>query len=143
MREIFRGRFPVELLYDARYDVWLRREGAEVIVGATSYGAHFAGEILAFTPKQVGAEIEAGRSLAVVEVAKTMVAIHAPLSLRLLAVNQAAITRPQLINAEPYGAGWLVRGAPLRWESEHGHLVSRDAYVAHVLKSEPDAEIPP
>ena len=141
MRELFRGRFPDSLLYDPQHDVWLRREGDEVVIGATSYGAHFAGEILAFTPKRVGAEIERGRSLGVVEVAKTLVAIHAPLSMRLTTANETAMAQPALINDDCYGAGWLVRGAPLRWEEERFRLVERDAYVSHVRKIEPDGEI--
>jgi glycine cleavage system H protein len=142
-RERFQGRFPQDLLYDIRADVWVRRSGDELTIGATSYGAHFAGEILAFTPKRVGAEVEAERSIGVVEVAKTMVAIHAPLSLRIAAVNEQALQRPALINDDPYGAGWLVRAAPLRWQDEKARLVGRDAYVAHVLAAEPDAEIAP
>src|SRR5262245_7967342 len=140
-RERFRGGFPRDLLYDPRADVWVRRDGGEVTIGATSYGAYFAGEILAFTPKRVGAEIELERSIGVVEVAKTMVAIHAPLSLRVAAVNDAAVQRPELINADPYGAGWLVRGLPLRWDEERARLVDRDPYVDHVRQAEPDAEI--
>ena len=140
-RERFQGRFPQDLLYDIRADVWVRRSGDELTIGATSYGAHFAGEILAFTPKRVGAEIEAERSIGVVEVAKTMVAIHAPLALRIAAINDDAVQRPALINHDPYGAGWLVRATPLRWKLESVQLVGREAYVAHVLAAEPDAEI--
>ncbi|HEY7240752.1 MAG TPA: hypothetical protein VH600_16375 [Burkholderiales bacterium] len=94
MREPFRGRIPDALLYHSEHNVWLRREGDELVIGATSYGAYFAGEILAFTPKRVGAEIELGRSLGVVEVAKTLVAIHAPVSMRLTATNSDAVAPP-------------------------------------------------
>lgn len=140
-RERFQGRFPPDLLYDIRADVWVRRAGEELTIGATSYGAYFAGEILAFTPKRAGAEIEAERSLGVVEVAKTMVAIHAPMALRISAINDEAVKKPELINSDPYGAGWLVRAVPLRWDEERTRLVDRDAYRAHVLAAEPDAEI--
>ena len=141
-KETFRGSIPVHLLYDVENDVWVRREeSGAVTVGATSYGAYFAGEILAFTPKRPGAEIERGRSLGVVEVAKTMVAIHSPLSLRLSAINDAAIADPALINADPYGKGWLVRGEPLRWETERTRLVPYGTYEQHVIGVQPGAEI--
>src|SRR5262245_4633192 len=97
-KDAFRGRIPEALLYHREHDVWVRQEAGEVVIGATSYGAYFAGEILAFTPKRVGMEIEIERSIGVVEVAKTMVAIHAPLSIRLTAANDAAVKRPELIN---------------------------------------------
>src|SRR5262245_49969976 len=141
MRERFRGSFPSALLYDAANDVWIRQEGGEVVIGATSYGAYFAGEILAFTPKRPGAEIEFDRSLGVVEVAKSLIAIHAPVGFRVAAINEVAVQKPELINTDPYGAGWLVRGAPLRWEEERARLVAREAYVAHVREIEPDGEI--
>src|SRR5215831_4479381 len=124
--EPFRGRIPDAFLYHPVHDVWVRQEKGEVVIGATSYGAYFAGEILAFTPKRVGLEIDVERSIGVVEVAKTMVAIHAPVSIRLTAGNDAAVKAPELINSDPYGAGWLVRGVPLRWESEKAQLVLRD-----------------
>src|SRR5262247_3973344 len=101
----FRGRIPEALLYHPAYDVWVRQDGDEIVIGATSYGAYFAGEILAFTPKRVGVEIEIEKSIGVVEVAKTMVAIHAPLSLRLTATNEGAVGKPELINLDPYGEG--------------------------------------
>src|SRR5262245_51610346 len=122
-REPFRGRIPAALLYDTANDVWVRQHGGEIEIGATSYGAYFAGEILAFTPKRPGAEIALDKSLGVVEVAKTLVAIHAPLSFRVTAVNAAAVEKPELINSDPYGEGWLVRGAPLHWETERSRLV--------------------
>jgi glycine cleavage system H protein len=141
MREHFRGRVPPSLLYDASNDVWVREEGSEVVIGATSYGAYFAGEILAFTPKRPGAEIEYDRSLGVVEVAKSLIAIHAPLTLRVTAVNEEAVRKPELINDDPYGAGWMVRGKPVRWDEERPRLVGRDAYVDRVKEAEPDGEI--
>jgi glycine cleavage system H protein len=140
-REQFRGRIPAGLLYDKRNDLWLRAEGGEIVIGATSYGAHIAGEIIAFTPKQPGREIETGRSLGVVEVAKTLIAVHAPLTLRVTARNESAIAAPSLINSDPYGEGWMLRAEPLRWQAERGELVDREAYVEHVLALEPDAEV--
>lgn len=141
MSEAFRGRIPPSLLYSTAHDVWVRSEGESVVIGATSYGAYFAGELLAFTPKRVGAEIAIERSLGVVEVAKTLVAVHSPLTLRITAVNDEAVRRPRLINSDPYGSGWMVQGVPLRWADECAGLVAREAYAAHVREHDPDAQI--
>ena len=70
-REIFRGTIPDGLLYDTTYDMWVRRDGETVTIGATSFGIHLAGEIIAFTPKPNGAEVARGRGLGTVECAKT------------------------------------------------------------------------
>lgn len=139
--EIFRGKVPADRLYDTQYDMWVRREGADVVIGATSFGLHLAGEVIAFTPKPTGAEVAAGRGLGTVESAKTVLAVHSPVAFRLDRPNEAAEERPALINRDPYGAGWMARGVPLDWETDAAHLVDSAAYVAHIRAIEPRAVI--
>ncbi len=139
-RSPFRGAVPDGLLYDTAHDMWLRREGEEVVIGATAFGIFLAGEIIAFTAKPKGAEVALGRGLGTVECAKTVLAVHAPLSFVLLEANEAAEERPALINRDPYDAGWMVRGRPSAWEEERGSLVDAASYRAHVRRIEPGAE---
>ena len=141
-RERFRGAVPDGLLYDTRHDMWVRREGEAVVIGATSLGIFLAGEIIAFTAKPKGAEVADGRGLGTVECAKTVLAVHAPISLILDEGNEAAEENPALVNGDPYGRGWMVRGRPLDWAGECGGLVDAAAYRRHVLALEPDAELP-
>jgi glycine cleavage system H protein len=140
-RAPFRGAVADGLLYDTEHDMWVRREGAEVVVGASAFGIFLAGEIIAFTAKPKGAEVDRGRGLGTVECAKTVLAVHAPLSFVLLEANESAEERPALINREPYGAGWMVRGRPTAWEAECGRLVDAAGYRAHVRRIEPEAII--
>lgn len=140
-RTRFRGTVPAGLLYDPRHDMWLRVEGDEVVIGATSLGLHLAGEIIAFTAKPRGAKIDNGRGLGTVECAKTVLAVHAPVALLLTQANEAAEDHPDLINRDPYGAGWLARGRPCAWAADQAGLVDAAAYRAHVLAVEPDGEI--
>ncbi len=139
-RSPFRGAVPDGLLYDPAHDMWARREDGEVVIGATSFGIFLAGEIIAFTGKPKGAEVERGRGLGTVECAKTVLAVHAPVSFTLLDVNEAAEERPAILNADPYRSGWMVRGRPTAWDSERGHLLDAAAYRAHVRRIEPEAE---
>jgi len=141
--ETYKGSVPADRLYDTGYDMWVRREGDEVVIGATSFGIHLAGEVIAFTPKPTGAEVAAGRGLGTVESAKTVLAVHAPVAFRLDTPNEAAEERPDLINREPYGAGWMARGVPLDWEADAAHLVDAAAYIAHIRAIEPAADILP
>jgi len=55
--------------------------------------------------------------------------------------NELAERRPQIINTDPYGGGWMVRGRPLNWQAEASVLVDAAAYAAHVRAMEPDAVI--
>jgi glycine cleavage system H protein len=140
-RSPFSGAVPDDLLYDPNHDMWIRREDAEVVIGATSFGIFLAGEIIAFTAKPKGAEIERDRGLGTVECAKTVLAVHAPLSFVLLEANEAAEERPAMLNRDPYVTGWMVRGRPSAWEAESSRLVDAVSYRAHIRRIEPDAEI--
>jgi len=139
-RTPFRGAVPDGLLYDTAHDMWMRREGADVVIGATAFGIFLAGEIIAFTAKPKGAEVALGRGLGTVECAKTVLAVHAPISFTLLEANEAAEARPAIFNRDPYGAGWMVRGRPTAWEAESARLADAAAYRAHVRRIEPAAE---
>ncbi len=139
-RNTFRGIIPQHLLYDTEYDMWVRRDGEEVVIGATSFGIFLAGEIIAFTAKPSGAECAVGRGLGTVECAKTVLAVHAPLSFILKEGNAALEERPAMLNTDPYELGWMVRGTATAWEQECSRLVDAQAYQRHVLRLEPAAE---
>jgi len=136
----FHGTIPDDRLYCLGHDMWVQALGnGEVLIGATSFGIFLAGEIIAFTAKPNGAEVEIGRGMGTVECRKTVLAVHAPISFILLAGNEAAEARPKCINTVPYGDGWMVRARPTRWAGEHGTLVDAAAYRRHVLAVEPEA----
>lgn len=136
----FSGSIPDDRLYCPAHDMWVQDlGGGEARVGATGFGIFLAGEIIAFTSKPNGAEVELGRGMGTVECRKTVLAVHAPLSFVLLEGNEAAEERPRRINDDPYGAGWMARVRPTRWADEQGSLVDAAAYRAHILKIEPEA----
>lgn len=138
----FFGSIPDDRLYCPAHDMWVQDLGdGAARVGATSFGIFLAGEIIAFTSKPNGAEVERGRGMGTVECRKTVLALHAPLSFVLLEGNEAAETRPRRINDDPYGAGWLARVRPTRWAAEKALLVDAAAYRAHILKIEPEASL--
>lgn len=142
MRETFRGAIPAKLLYDTEYDMWVQAldaDGSEVLIGATAYGIFLAGEIIAFTAKPKNAVVERGRGLGTIECAKTVLALHAPLSFVLIEGNEALEERPAQVNRDPYEA-WMARGRPTDWAADQARLVDAAAYRAHVLHSEPAAE---
>jgi glycine cleavage system H protein len=136
----FRGAVPDDLLYDPQYDMWVRRGSDDVMIGASSFGIFLAGEIIAFTAKPKGADVALGRGLGTVECAKTVLAVHAPISFVLLEANEAAEERPAMLNRDPHEAGWMVRGRATAWDSERSRLVDAAAYRAHIRRIEPLAE---
>lgn len=135
----FKGKVPTDRLYCPEHDMWVQENGGEILVGATSFGLFLAGEIIAFTAKPNGAEIDRNRGMGTIECRKTVLAVHAPVSFRLISGNEAAEERPALINSNPYGAGWMARGLPLAWSLEKAQLVDASDYRRHILAIEPEA----
>lgn len=139
-RETFHGAVPDDCLYDPCHDMWVRHDGDALLIGITSFGVFLAGEIIAFTGKPAGAEVDVGRGLGTVESAKTVHAVHAPVAFSLLAVNEALEERPAAINRDPYRA-WLVRARPADWARDSARLVDAATYRAHILALEPEARL--
>lgn len=136
----FSGSIPDDRLYCPEHNMWVQELGNdEVLIGATSFGIFLAGEIIAFTSKPKGAEVEIGRGMGTVECRKTVLAIHAPISFVLLEGNDAAEERPKRLNTEPYGAGWMARARPSNWAAEKSILLDATHYRQHILKLEPEA----
>lgn len=136
----FQGTIPNDRLYCPQHNMWVQALGnGEVLIGATSFGIFLAGEIIAFTSKPNGAEVDIGRGMGTVECRKTVLAVHAPISFRLLEGNEQAEERPGMVNADPYGAGWMARVTATAWDAETPMLVDAAAYRRHIIKLEPDA----
>jgi glycine cleavage system H protein len=123
-------RLPADLLYAADQDLWVRIEAdGSARIGATHLvAAH--GQFMLFTPRPVDTQIERDRSLGVMETAKTAVAIHAPLSGRIVEFNPAVVDDITLVARDPYGAGWLFRLAPSALEVERSLLQDGGSYAA-------------
>jgi glycine cleavage system H protein len=118
------------VLYAPEMDMWVREEAdGSVTVGATHLvAAH--GQFMLFTPRPEGTVVARDRSLGVMETAKTAVAIHAPLSGRIIEANAAVVDDVSLVERDPYGAGWLLRVAPTALDEERTTLQDPASYAA-------------
>ncbi|MCL4470783.1 MAG: glycine cleavage system protein H [Gammaproteobacteria bacterium] len=120
--------FPDELFYSAEGNVWARREAdGTITAGMTAYGCALSGEIVAWVAKKIGRFVEQNKSAGTIESGKWVGPVKAPVSGEIIAVNEAAAAMPGAINADPYGAGWLLRMKPLDWERESAALLSGKA----------------
>jgi glycine cleavage system H protein len=100
--------YPDDLKYHPEHD-WARVEGEEATLGITWFAQDQLGEVVFFDPPSVGASISANESYAEVESVKAVSDVIAPLSGEVTAVNEAIADKPELVNNDPYGDGWLVR----------------------------------
>jgi len=123
--------FPAALHYHVEHQTWARVEAdGSATVGITALGIRLSGEIYMCRPKAVGQAVEQGRSVAVVELAKAIVAVKSPLSGTVVDVNALLAETPELVHQDPYGRGWIARLAPSAWEAERAALVHGEAVAA-------------
>ena len=103
---------PEELRYTAEHE-WLAPADAGAFkVGITDFAQEALGDIVFVQLPEVGATVKAGDSFGEVESTKSVSEIYAPISGTVVAKNATLTDEPELINAEPYAAGWLVEIAP-------------------------------
>lgn len=125
--------FPDELYYLMKHDSWLRLDAdGEVTVGITSLGTHISGEFIEFMPKPVGSAIERERALGMLEMSKVIRSVRTPVAGIIAQANARVRDQPGLINADPYGQGWLVRLRPTAWTDDAKLLVTGAAIPADV-----------
>ncbi|MEV6799424.1 glycine cleavage system protein GcvH [Micromonospora rifamycinica] len=118
---------PEDLRYTAEHEWVVGAEGGTVRVGITHFAQDALGDIVFVQLPDSGAVVAAGESLGEIESTKSVSEIYAPVSGTVTARNEALGDSPEVINSDPYGAGWLVEIAPADPAAVDG-LLSADAY---------------
>lgn len=137
MSEVRGCRIPDDLLYSVENNVWARQEGEEITVGLTAYACALAGQIVSYTPKRTGKDVKKNQSCATVESSNWVGPAKAPLGGEVVATNEAVAARPELINEDPYGEGWLVKIKPNNWAEDCTDLLTGgEALVAFEARME-------
>ena len=100
---------------DRRYTTdheWARGADGTVRVGITDYAQDALGDVVLSTCPRVGSHFEVGSVLGEVESTKSVSEIYAPIAGEVVSVNTALADSPELLNNDPYGAGWICEIAP-------------------------------
>jgi glycine cleavage system H protein len=97
---------PQELRYSSDHE-WVSTIGSRVRVGITDYAQDALGDVVYVQVPTVGGSVAAGDSFGEVESTKSVSDVYAPVSGTIVAVNDALAEQPELLNQDPYGAGWL------------------------------------
>lgn len=119
---------PEQLRYSDEHE-WVAGADSEdgiVTVGITAYAADALGDIVYVSLPEEGAAVESGEPCGEAESTKSVSDIYAPVSGEVTAVNAAVADDPGLINADPYGEGWLFK---VRTDGEPGGLLDAEAYA--------------
>ncbi|MEZ0352660.1 glycine cleavage system protein GcvH [Mycobacterium sp. pR1184] len=122
---------PPDLHYTAEHE-WVRRSGDDTVrVGITDFAQSALGDVVFVQLPDVGTEVTAGESFGEVESTKSVSDLYAPVSGTVTAVNGDLEGDPQLVNSDPYGAGWLLDiqlSDGSAWESAVSALLDAEAY---------------
>jgi glycine cleavage system H protein len=123
---------PSDLYYTADHE-WVRRTGDDTVrVGITDFAQAALGDVVFVELPEVDAEVTAGGEFGTVESTKSNSDLYAPITAKVVAVNDDVSDSPELVNSDPYGAGWLIElqiDAASLSEALDG-LLDADAYGA-------------
>ncbi len=112
-------RFADDVLYDTESNTWVKFDGdGAATVGINAVLAWLGGPIASVSFKAVGTVVERGKGIGAIESPRHFDTVKSPITGRIVAVNEAMVTNPRLLNHDPYGAGWFARLEPLKKEQE-------------------------
>ena len=125
--------FPAELRYTAEHE-WVRSPGeaeGSIRIGITHYAQEQLGDIVFVQIPDVGDEVAAGETCGELESTKSVSDLYAPVSGRVVARNDALDSSPELVNADPYGEGWMFEVVPAD-PADLGPLLDAEGYRRQV-----------
>jgi glycine cleavage system H protein len=100
--------FPAELKYTKDHE-WIRVEGNLAYVGITEFAQHELGDIVYVDINTLGKEVSREDVFGTVEAVKTVSDLFMPLNGKILEINKKLDAKPELVNSDPYGDGWMVK----------------------------------
>jgi glycine cleavage system H protein len=99
---------PADLRYTKDHE-WVRVEGDTATIGVTDFAANQLGDVVFVDLPAVGKSVEQFATFGVVESVKAVSDLYAPLSGEVLEVNGDLGGKPELVNSDPFGGGWMIR----------------------------------
>lgn len=119
---------PADLLYTATHE-WVRIEGDIATIGITDHAQSELGDIVFVELPSPGRMLQVGDSFGSVESVKTVSDVYAPVAGEVSEVNAALGAQSELMNSDPFGAGWLIK---VRVSAPVEGLLNADAYAASI-----------
>ena len=124
------SEIPPDLHYTPEHE-WVRRTGDDTVrVGITDFAQSALGDVVFVTLPEVGTEVTAGETFGEVESTKSVSDLYAPVTAKVVAVNSDLDGNSELVNSDPYGAGWLIdlQVDPEALEQAFAALLDAEAY---------------
>ena len=122
-------QFPADLRYTKDHE-WIKLEGNTATIGITDFAQGELGDIVFIDINTIGSTLAAEAIFGTVEAVQTVSDLFLPIAGTVLEVNPALSAQPELVNTDPYGAGWMIK-----------MTVSNPADVDALLTSEAYAQL--
>jgi glycine cleavage system H protein len=129
--------YPANFRYTKEHE-WVNVEGSVATIGITDYAQSELGDVVFVELPKVGAKLETGKSLGNVESVKAVSEIYAPAAGDVMEANLELANKPELLNSDPHGAGWLVK-VKLANPAELSSLMDGAAYEAYIAQKGKEA----
>jgi glycine cleavage system H protein len=131
LKENKMSEFPTELKYASSHE-WARLESdGSVVIGITDHAQDALGDVVYIELPEMGASVDAGSEVAVIESVKAASDIYSPVTGEVVEINPALEDEPETVNGSPYADGWLFRVMPSD-TSSMDDLMDADSYAATV-----------
>ncbi|MBC1807317.1 glycine cleavage system protein GcvH [Listeria sp. FSL L7-0993] len=117
---------PKDLLYTEEHE-WVKADGGSYVIGITDFAQDQLGDIVFVELPEVGDTVTKGDSIGSIESVKTVSDFYAPVTGKVVAVNETLEDEPELINSNPYDTGWILKLEEVE-EAEVTALLSSDDY---------------
>lgn len=127
MKDISELKFPENVRYTKDHE-WARKEGDILVAGISDYAQDQLGDVVYVELPPVGERFENGEVFGTVESVKAVSEMFIPVAGEVVAINAALSDTPDVVNADPYGAGWMIHikpSDPAAFET----LMTREAYL--------------
>jgi len=121
--------FPEDLRYATSHE-WVRVDDGDIVMGISDFAQNALGDVVYVDLPEVGRSVEAGEGIAEIESTKSVNDVYAPISGTIVAINEALLDNPEIVNGDPYGEGWFVRIAPAGGNIDLSPLLEALAYRA-------------
>ena len=121
--------FPAELKYTEDHE-WIRIEGNTATIGITDFAQGELGDIVFVEIETEGEELDSGEVFGTIEAVKTVSDLFMPMAGKVIEFNAELEAKPELVNEDPYGKGWMIK-LEFEGEPDLSELLDADAYKAH------------
>jgi glycine cleavage system H protein len=119
-------RFPDNIKYTKEHE-WISIDGNTATVGITDYAQGELGDVVYVDLNENIGDVTAGQSLGTIEAVKTVSDLYSPIAGRVVEVNPELKNKPEILNTDPYGLGWMVK-IEMKDSSETEGLLDSNAY---------------